>query len=223
MREALSIEKLRNIYRQVAKRYDLQHAIITARADQRGRRILLSKTVREGDKVLDCGAGTGTTGIMAAEKAGPHGKVTFFDLSEDMLAVAREKAARLGFLEHVIFQSGDMVHLPFDDDSFDVVLSTYSLCPLYNPEKGALELYRVTKRGGKIGVAHTTEPRNPVLSKLANKIEDIVWPFPWISLGCRSISVLPGLEKAGGRIIFEKQIGVPLWPFLVFVIEKPLN
>jgi demethylmenaquinone methyltransferase/2-methoxy-6-polyprenyl-1,4-benzoquinol methylase len=221
VRKALSTEKLRSIYNRIAKRYDFQHGLITAKADQRGRKILVNNTVQEGDRVLDCGAGTGTTGILAARRAGPQGTVTMFDLSEAMLAVAREKVAQLHVPAKVRFQTGDMVHLPFADNSFDVVLSTYSLCPLYDPEKGALELYRVTKPGGKVGAAHSSEPHNPLLKFFADRVEDIAWRVPWLSMGCRSVTVLPALEKAGGRVIFSKQIGVPLWPFRVFVVEKP--
>jgi hypothetical protein len=40
-------------------------------------------------------------------------------------------------------------------------------------------------------------------------------------MGCRSVDVLPALEKKGGRVLLSKDIGVPVWPFLVFVVEKP--
>lgn len=221
MRAALSIDQLKSVYGRLASRYDFQHAFITARADQRGRKLLVEKSVAGGNDVLDCGSGTGTTGIMAAKKVGPNGRVTLFDLSDAMLAVAREKVAREGLQDRVAFQTGDMVHLPFDADRFDVVLSTYSLCPLYDPEKGALELYRVTKPGGRIGVAHSAEPRNSITKWLADRVEDWAWHFPWLSMGCRSVSVLPALERAGGRVVFSKHIGVPLWPFFVFIVEKP--
>jgi len=221
VRAGLGLEKLRSVYDRIAAQYDIEHALITARADQRGRRLLVENAVREGDTVLDCGSGTGTTALMAARKVGPKGKVTLFDLSEGMLAVAQEKAARQGLTDRLTFQSGDMVHLPFADDRFDVVLSTYSLCPLYDPKMGALELYRVTKPGGRIGVAHSTTPRNPIVRWLADKVEDVAWRFPWLSMGCRAVNVLPALQDAGARLVFQKHIGVPLWPFLVFVVEKP--
>ena len=221
MRKALSTEKLKNIYRHIAKRYDFQHALITFRADQKGRKILVENSVDEGDEVLDCGSGTGTTGIIAAKKVGQNGKVTLFDLSETMLSVARKKVARENLQERVAFQTGDMVHLPFDDNKFDVVFSTYSLCPLYDPLKGALELYRVTKQGGKLCVGHSTEPKNMFVKYLADRVEDIAWRFPWLSMGCRSVNVLPALVNLGGRVLLLKHIGVPLWPFLVFVIQKP--
>ena len=221
IRAALSLDRLHGVYNRIAARYDIQHALITAQADQRGRRLLVETAVKQCDMVLDCGSGTGTTALMAATKVGPKGKVLLFDLSEGMLAVARAKAARQGLVDRLEFQAGDMIHLPFADDSFDVVLSTYSLCPLYDPKQGALELYRVARPGGRIGVAHSTSPRNPIMRWLADRVEDIAWRFPWLSMGCRSVTVLPALQAAGARLVFLKHIGVPLWPFLVFVVEKP--
>jgi len=220
VREALSVEELKVVYRRVAGRYDSQHALLTARSDQRGRRILVEAAVKEGDRVLDCGSGTGTTGIMAARKVGRNGAVTLFDLSEDMLAVAQHKAAAEGLQERLTFGTGDMAHLPFEDGSFDVVLSTYSLCPVYDPAKGALELYRVARPGGKIAVAHSAEPANPIVRWLADRVENVAWRFSWLSMGCRAVSVLPALEQAGGRVLLSRRVGVPLWPFVVFVVEK---
>lgn len=221
MREALTKEKLRNLYDRIAGRYDLQHALITARSDQRGRKILVEKLVHTEDSILDCGCGTGTTAIMAARKAGPNGRVTLFDLSENMLAVAHEKASRAGLLPRMSFLTGDMVHLPFADGSFDVVLSTYSLCPLYDPVRGAIEMYRVARPGGRIGVAHSASPENPVVKWLADRVENAAWRFPGLSMGCRAVSPLPALQAAGGQVIFSRSIGFPLWPFHVFAIEKP--
>ncbi|TCS64327.1 class I SAM-dependent methyltransferase [Varunaivibrio sulfuroxidans] len=221
MREALDSGKLKTIYGHVAKRYDFQHSFFTARSDQRGRELLVDKAVGGGDMVLDCGAGTGSTGILAAGKAGESGKVVFFDASEEMLALAKEKTARTHVRARIAFRRGDMLDLPFEDDSFDVVLSTYSMCPVHDPAKGAMELYRVTKPGGRIGVAHSTDPEAPVVKWLADRVEDLVWHIPSISLGCRSVRVLPTLEKLGCVCIFKEHIGVPLWPFFVFVVEKP--
>ena len=221
MREALRIEELRGIYARIAQRYDFRHGLITAGADQRGRKLLVDNSVRDGDRVLDCGAGTGTTGILAAEMVGPNGEVVLFDLSDAMLDVARQKAAVKGLQASVTFETGDLVHLPFDDDEFDVVLSTYSMCPLYDPEQGALEMYRVTRPGGKIGVAHSIEPTNRIVKWLSDRVEDWAWHFPSLSMGCRSVEVLPTFENAGGKILFSRIIGFPLWPFFVFLVGKP--
>lgn len=181
---------------------------------------MVSKTITRGDYVLDAGAGTGTTALMAAQKAGDKGKVTLYDFSEGMLSKAREKAERSRLADRLSFVQGAMERLPFEDNSFDVGLSTYSMCPLYDPSVAAKELYRVVKPGGKIGVAHSTEPTGAVIKKLAGWAENIYWDIPELSLGCRAVEVLPTLKNLGGKIIFKKKIGVPLWPFLVFVVEK---
>jgi len=221
MRQALSMDELVNIYDRIAGRYDLQHAILTARADQRGRKLLVDKAVCGGDRVLDCGAGTGSTGLLAAEKVGRNGKVILFDLSEAMLAVARDKAERDNLLDRLTFEVGDMVHLPFADDSFDVVLSTYSLCPVYDPAKGAEEIYRVCRPGGRIAIAHSTTPRNAAVKWLSERVENLAWRFHGLSMGCRAVRVLPALEAAGAKLVFCRHIGFPLWPFSVFIVEKP--
>lgn len=221
MRRALGLEQLKGVYARLARRYDVQHALLTARSDGRGRTLLVESAVRPGDRVLDCGAGTGATGILAAKKNGSDGRVVLFDLSDAMLDVARRKVAEEGLQDRVDYRVGDLVHLPYADDSFDVVLSTYSLCPVYDPAAGALEMYRVAKPGGRIGIAHSTEPANPVVRWLADAVERVAWRLPSLSMGCRSVEVLPVLESAGGRVLFSKVIGVPLWPFHVFVIQKP--
>ncbi|MEJ2721400.1 MAG: class I SAM-dependent methyltransferase [bacterium] len=221
MRKGLNTETLKRIYARVARRYDREHAFITAGSDNRGRAMLVKNAVQAGDIVLDCGAGTGSTAIMAAKKVGSKGKVTLFDLSDDMLDVAREKVARSKLDCGIEFRTGNVIDLPFDDGAFDVVLSTYSLCPLYDPVKGALEMYRVTRRGGRFGAAHSTEPQNRIAKTLARGVEKIARRFPGISMGCRAVDVLPTIERAGGRVLFHRQIGVPLWPFLVFIVQKP--
>ncbi len=220
MRTALCNEKLKTIYSRIARRYDCQHGFITARSDQRGRAMVVEHCVHRGDRVLDAGAGTGSTGILAARKVGPSGSVTFFDLSDDMLTVARKKLDRACIEARISFESGDMCQIPFSDGSFDVALSTYSLCPIYDPALAVRELFRVVKPGGRLGFAYSTEPSNVTLRWLADLVEDVAWKIPSLSMGCRSIDVLPAARQAGGNIILDQCIGVPLWPFRVLVIEK---
>lgn len=220
MRVAMDKGKLLSVYNRVAKRYDFQHAFFTAKSDQRGRELLVDMAVSTGDRVLDCGAGTGSTGLFAAKKIGESGKVILFDMSEGMLAVAEKKAVQDQIRERIEIKVGDMLDLPFEDNSFDVVLSTYSLCPVYDPSKAATELHRVTRPGGLIGIAHSTEPEMPFVKWMADQVENVIGHIPSISLGCRVVAVLPALQQLGCKIIFKKHIGVPLWPFLVCVAEK---
>lgn len=221
MLEALPRGKLRQVYDRVARRYDLQHRLVTFGSDERGRRLVVERTVREGDRVIDAGAGTGASALLAAPRAGAAGRVTLYDVSRGMLEEARRKAGEPERRGRLRFVLGDMTRLPFEDGCFDAALSTYSLCPLYDPAGAARELYRVVRPGGRIGVAHSTEPDRAFVRRLAELAERVYWKVPELSLGCRSVEVLPTLEAAGGTVAFRKKIGFPLWPFLVFVVEKP--
>ena len=221
MRTALPTSQTLRVYDRVSGHYDVQHGVLTAHADQRGRRILVESTVGHADRVLDCGAGTGSTALLAARRMGAQGSVTLIDMSPGMLGVARERAEAAGLEPSMTFEIGDLLRLPFADDTFDVALSTYSLCPVGDPVKGAKEMLRVVRPGGLMGIAHSADPTGAFTRALAHIVESVVWRFPSISLGCRSVEVLSALEEAGCRVRFRKTIGVPLWPFVVFVVEKP--
>jgi hypothetical protein len=74
MREAIEKEILKRVYNQVANHYDFQHAFFTGRSDQRGRRLVVDKAVRSGDRVLYCGAGTGSAALRRPGSPGlPEG------------------------------------------------------------------------------------------------------------------------------------------------------
>jgi len=221
MPEALHREQLKSVYNKVAGWYDWQHALTTFNSDERGRRMVVERTVGTGERVIDAGAGTGSSALIAADRTGADGEVTLYDFSEGMLRKAREKATQRNLTGRLRFKQGDMTDLPYEDAAFDAALSTYSMCPLYDPARAARELYRVVKPGGKIGVAHSTAPTNKLVCTLADWVEKAYWKIPELSLGCRAVEVLPALQEAGGKLVFKKRIGFPLWPFLVFVIEKP--
>jgi demethylmenaquinone methyltransferase / 2-methoxy-6-polyprenyl-1,4-benzoquinol methylase len=223
MIETLDKTKLKEIYDKRSSWYDLYHNWATFKADEFGRKLVVQNSVESGDTVLDAGSGTGSTALIAAEKTGPDGKIVLFDISDGMINIAKKKIEAARFLDRIETKIGDILNLPFADNSFDVVLSTYSVCPLYSPEKGVLELLRVVKPGGKLAVAHSSSPENPLLLWLSEQLEKLIWLFPKISLGCRSVSTLPVLLKAGTKILFKRKIGFPLLPFIVFVVEKPVK
>ena len=72
--------------------------------------------------MLDLGSGAGTDSLVAAQMVGPEGRVTGIDMTPEMLAKARAAAAEMG-ATNVEFVEGEAEPLPFDDESFDVVIS----------------------------------------------------------------------------------------------------
>lgn len=222
MQQALDPRFLRRLYDRLAGRYDLQHAVITAGADGRGRRALVGAAIRPGDRILDAGGGTGSTGLLALQQAGPEGRVVVFDQSHGMLAVARRRAREAGLQQRVSMVLGDIHAPPFRSNSFDVVLSTYSMCPLVEPSAGAETLYGLVRPGGRLGIAHSTEPRGRFVRWLSAKVEALAWKWPGLSMGCRAVDVFPHLRELGADVELDRTLGVPLWPFHVFVVRKPV-
>lgn len=96
-------------------------------------------------RVLDAATGTGNFAIAAA-KAGAH--VDAFDLTDSLLKVARERAAAAGV--SVRFTHGDLVDVPYADNQFDEVVSTFGAFLADDPVRCVAELLRVTRPGGHV-------------------------------------------------------------------------
>jgi SAM-dependent methyltransferase len=108
-----------------------------------------------GQRVLDIGSGAGMDSLIAALQVGPEGSVTGIDMTPEMLEKARRGVAELG-VSNVTFIEGEAESLPFEDASFDVVLSN-SVIDLI-PDKDAVfgEIYRVLVPGGRMQIADVT-------------------------------------------------------------------
>ena len=109
--------------------------------------------VKSGMSVLDAGCGPGTITQGLAEIAAP-GKVIGCDLEPGMVDRAAELAEGKG-LDNLSFQVGNILDLPFEDNSFDVVMSCAVTEHLSEPVKAMSELGRVAKQGGIVGITRT--------------------------------------------------------------------
>ena len=118
-----------------------------------------------GERLLDLATGTGEVALRAA-RAGAA--VTAIDVAEPMLAKARERAAGEGLA--VSFDQGDIEYLPYEDDSFDVLVSNFGLIFAPDHANVAAELARVTVAGGRLGF--TAWKPNPKLGELYRRFTE---------------------------------------------------
>jgi ubiquinone/menaquinone biosynthesis C-methylase UbiE len=107
--------------------------------------------VRPDERVLDVAAGNGNVTLAAARR---FAQVTSTDYVSALLDKAAERARAEGLA--VRFQAADVEDLPFDDGSFDVVLSTFGCMFAPNSAQTAREMLRVVRKGGRIGMANWT-------------------------------------------------------------------
>jgi ubiquinone/menaquinone biosynthesis C-methylase UbiE len=98
-------------------------------------------------QVLDLACGVGQPSLTIAQKIGPDGSVVATDLSEGMLDVA-DKQAREAGLQNIDFQVADAHQLPFEDNTFDRVVSRLGLMYFWDINSAISEVFRVLKPGG---------------------------------------------------------------------------
>lgn len=116
-----------------------------------GARLVRRVSVAIDEGVLDVACGTGNAAIRAAQAGA---RVVGVDLAPEMFETGRTLAAEAGVI--VAWQAGDAESLPFDDATFDVVLSTFGCMFAPRHEVAALELVRVLRPGGRMGLCSWT-------------------------------------------------------------------
>jgi ubiquinone/menaquinone biosynthesis C-methylase UbiE len=124
-------------------------------------------STRPAGRVLDLGCGGGHVGFKAA----PYAKeVVAYDLSAEMLAALSREAAKRG-IANLVTKQGRAEHLPFDDGSFDVVLSRFSAHHWQDFPAALREARRVLKSGGIAAFVDVVSPGSPLLDTFLQAIE----------------------------------------------------
>ena len=162
----------------IASSYDRLNHIMTAGMDRLWRRraakeaINIARMKTESDTnalALDVACGTGD---MAVELLKRGCSVTGIDLSEEMLAIARRKAAEANF------QLANAEALPFDDASFDAVTSAFGIRNFVHLDKGLAEMARVLKSGGRMVILEMSTPDSALVRPFYNLYTRRI--IPWL-------------------------------------------
>jgi len=161
-------QHVRKMFTRIAPRYDLLNHLLSLQMDRlwRARTAHELKPIldRPDALVLDLCCGTGDLAFALARNA--RARIVGADFSHAMLVRAMEKSvAANGSAPLPVFEA-DALRLPFADNSFDLVASAFGFRNLANYEEGLLEIFRVLKPGGTLGVLEFTEPAAGMLGDL---------------------------------------------------------
>ena len=108
--------------------------------------------LNEGDTVLDLGSGGGIDVFLSARRVGPSGKVYGLDMTDDMLALARENQRKAG-VTNVEFLKGELENIPLPGASIDVIISNCVVNLSVDKDSALAEAFRVLKPGGRFAVS----------------------------------------------------------------------
>jgi SAM-dependent methyltransferase len=125
--------------------------------------------LQPGQTVLDLGSGGGIDVLLSARRVGPSGKVYGLDMTDEMLALARDNQRKAG-VTNVEFLKGDIEHIPLPDNSVDVVISNCVINLSSDKPQVLREAFRVLKPGGRFAVSDVVV-RGDVPSDIRRSVE----------------------------------------------------
>src|SRR3972149_3211574 len=145
-----------------------------------------------GETVLDLGSGGGIDVLLSARRVGPTGKVYGLDMTDEMLALARENQRKAG-VENVEFLNGDIERIPLPDASVDVIISNCVINLAADKRKVLAEAFRVLRPGGRFAVSDIVV-RGEVSTEVRASVE--LW------VGC-----IAGALEEGGVLALLRSAG----------------
>lgn len=150
----------------IAPKYDFLNHLLSMGVDKGWRRNVVRRVTKNSpSQLLDMATGTADLAI-ALSKKNPSCQITGGDLSPRMLEVGRAKVAQRELSERITLVECNALNLPFENDKFDVVTAAFGVRNFENLSRGLSEMYRVTRKGGKICILEFSRPKQGLISSL---------------------------------------------------------
>jgi len=172
-------EKVRQMFDGIAPTYDRLNHLMSLNVDKLWRRYALREIVDGSvQQILDVACGTGDSTISIAKAGNPGSRVTGVDISEGMMALVMQKAAREGVHDRIRLKVADGEDLPFGEGSFHRVTCAFGIRNFEHKEQGLREFYRVLKPGGKAVILELSVPTG----RTARRLYDVYFMhvLPWV-------------------------------------------
>lgn len=128
----------------------------------------------EGRQVLDVACGTGTSSLAIARRGA---RVVGCDISDGMLSVARNRSQTSQWGQRLRYRHANAMELPFPDNSFDAVTSSYGLRNMSCPQEALQEMRRVARAGAPVVILDFDLPRNPLMRACYQRYARMVLPL----------------------------------------------
>jgi ubiquinone/menaquinone biosynthesis C-methylase UbiE len=201
----ISQADVKTIYDRMSKVYNLWARVAESKAR---RRALELADIRDGRSVLEVAVGTGLA-FEEMVKRNPHGRNIGLDISEGMLAKAKQRLARLGKANYEL-KLGSAFDLPFPQGNFDLLLNNYMFDLIPFEAMGTIiqEFWRVLKPGGALVLANMAVPR----SWKDGFYEGVYRLAPRLMGGCRGVQMVARLVSHGFHVETQeyiRQFGFP--------------
>ncbi|MBB1094904.1 bifunctional demethylmenaquinone methyltransferase/2-methoxy-6-polyprenyl-1,4-benzoquinol methylase UbiE [Limosilactobacillus sp. BG-MG3-A] len=156
----LNEHQVNALFSRVAPHYDLLNNVISLGTQKLWRHEMVNQLqVKATANALDVCCGTGDLAIELAKRI-PNGRITGIDFNHKMLKLAFEKTKMIG---NLVLVQGDAMHLPFDDNTFDIVTIGFGLRNVPDADQALSEIYRVLKPGGQFASLEMSQPTNPMV------------------------------------------------------------
>ncbi len=217
-------EDVQRLFNTIAPGYDRLNRIVSLGLDVGWRRRVARATRSvEADQILDVCTGTGDLAIELARMKHGQAHVNGVDFSRAAVALGQQKVKALGLSEYVDLIEGDAMHLPFEDEVFDVVTIGFGFRNIQDRKKALRDFLRVTKPGGMFVCLEVSQP--PAVLKSGYYLY-MLYIVPLIArlLGAdpqayqylgRSIRAFPGarefaefIESSGWKNVTYRKLGL---------------
>ncbi|ABB31405.1 menaquinone biosynthesis methyltransferase, putative [Geobacter metallireducens GS-15] len=160
-------EQIREMFSDIAPRYDFLNRLLSFGIDRRWRRIAVQcARWSEGGKILDVATGTGDVALEIARQTPDSVSIIGIDITEGMVVLGREKVAQSPYARRITLEIAPCEAIPFPDNTFDSVTIAFGIRNVVDRRQGLAEMQRILKPGGRAVILEFSTPRSQFFKRV---------------------------------------------------------